>query len=180
MQVQKLFYFQVYKQKIKHLLYEHQCNVEALKVEAEEKVKAALNSCKAREDALLEDKVTLKERLRVQVNPNPFCPSNFWSLSSIRLKHVLIALPADFTTGLQGLSTQIIDNKSAMKQNEIVQDKSRFLWTQILTTTWCQHSQVQSQTVKHISGTIRFLRSALSVKWFMSQSVHTAKKRTSW
>ena len=58
---------QVYKQKIKHLLYEHQNNVEALKIQQEEKVKEAIQSCKAKQDALIEDKVRLREQLRVQV-----------------------------------------------------------------------------------------------------------------
>ena len=57
---------QVYKQKIKHLLYEHQNNVEALKIEGENKVKEAIQSCKAQQDALSEDKARLKEQLRVQ------------------------------------------------------------------------------------------------------------------
>ena len=58
---------QVYKQKVKHLLYEHQNNLAALKIEAEVAVKEAVERCGQQQQALAEDKARLKQQLREQV-----------------------------------------------------------------------------------------------------------------
>lgn len=57
----------MYKQKVKHLLYEHQNNVEALKLGTEVAVKDAENACSSQQAALAEDKAILKQRLQQQV-----------------------------------------------------------------------------------------------------------------
>lgn len=58
---------QVYKQKVKHLLYEHQNNLAALKIDAEVAVKEAVERCNQQQQGLVEDKARLKQQLRDQV-----------------------------------------------------------------------------------------------------------------
>lgn len=60
-------HLQVYKQKVKHLLYEHQNNLAALKIEAEVAVKEAVEGCRQQQQGLVEDKARLKQQLREQV-----------------------------------------------------------------------------------------------------------------
>jgi hypothetical protein len=57
----------VYKQKVKHLLYEHQNNLAAMKIETEVAVKEAVEQCHIQQQGLVEDKVRLKQQLRDQV-----------------------------------------------------------------------------------------------------------------
>lgn len=52
---------------MKHLLYQHQNNVEALRINAEVAVKEVMDGCKAQYSALTDDKALLKKRLREQV-----------------------------------------------------------------------------------------------------------------
>ena len=58
---------QVYKQKLKHLLYEHQSNVAQLKTDGELLLKAAGEEAATREQELLKDKRALQAELREQV-----------------------------------------------------------------------------------------------------------------
>ena len=58
---------QAFKQKIKHLLYEHSHHIEQLKGEAEAAAKAASDDFHAREAVLLTDKRGLQTQLREQV-----------------------------------------------------------------------------------------------------------------
>ena len=63
----------MYKQKVKHLLYEHQNNVDALKIDAEGAVKRAVEACNTQQAALAEDKALLKQQLREQVRGCESC-----------------------------------------------------------------------------------------------------------
>ena len=60
-------YLQVYKQKVKHMLYDHQNDISALKVQIEAASKEATQNCSAQQQALQEDKANLKQQLRQQV-----------------------------------------------------------------------------------------------------------------
>ncbi|XP_034234450.1 dynein regulatory complex subunit 4 isoform X2 [Thrips palmi] len=55
-----------YKQKVKHLLYEHQCNLSNVKVERMVALKMAQDEYTAMENELLKDKNDLKTKLREQ------------------------------------------------------------------------------------------------------------------
>ena len=57
----------MYKQKVKHLLYEHQNNLAAVKIEAEVAVKEAVERYQQQQQGLVEDKARLKQQLREQV-----------------------------------------------------------------------------------------------------------------
>merc|ERR1719374_427667 len=54
----------VYKQKVKHLLYEHQSNITTLKADGESSLMAQLDDFKKREQELLKDKRFLRRDLR--------------------------------------------------------------------------------------------------------------------
>ena len=58
---------------MKHLLYEHQNNVDALKIDAEGAVKRAVEACNTQQAALAEDKALLKQQLREQVRGCESC-----------------------------------------------------------------------------------------------------------
>lgn len=58
---------QVYKQKVKHLLYEHQNHVALLKAESELTFKLALESAAGREAELHREKRALRQQLAEQV-----------------------------------------------------------------------------------------------------------------
>jgi hypothetical protein len=57
---------QVYKQKLKHLLYEHQANVAQLKADGELLLRAAGEEAAGREQELLKEKRALQAELREQ------------------------------------------------------------------------------------------------------------------
>lgn len=59
---------QVYKQKVKHMLYDHQNDINALKIQIEAATKDAAENCKAEHEALREDKAVLKQQLCQQVH----------------------------------------------------------------------------------------------------------------
>ena len=61
------FVLQVYKQKVKHLLYEHQNNISTLKADAELGLKLAGEEAAKREGELQKDCRTLKLELKEQV-----------------------------------------------------------------------------------------------------------------
>ena len=61
------FILQVYKQKVKHLLYEHQNNISTLKADAELGLKLAGEEAAKREGELQKDCRTLKLELKEQV-----------------------------------------------------------------------------------------------------------------
>ena len=54
----------VYKQKVKHLLYEHQNNIATLKAEGEMAMKLEQDEMRAKEDELQRDKRTLKKEIK--------------------------------------------------------------------------------------------------------------------
>ena len=60
----KTLHFQVYKQKVKHLLYEHQNNISELKGESKSELKMAQDSHQMNELELRKDKRSLKVRLK--------------------------------------------------------------------------------------------------------------------
>ena len=62
---------QVYKQKVKHLLYEHQNNISTLKADGELGLKLAGEEAAKREGELQKDCRTLKLELKEQVGPLP-------------------------------------------------------------------------------------------------------------
>ena len=57
----------MYKQKLKHLMYEHQSNVAMVKADGELLLKAAGEEAAGREQELLKDKRGLQVELREQV-----------------------------------------------------------------------------------------------------------------
>ncbi len=59
---------QVYKQKVKHLLYEHQQNIAALKVEAAEQLRQARDQASERIRELMVDKQNLQRDYDEQVS----------------------------------------------------------------------------------------------------------------
>ena len=61
-----MFYFQVYKQKVKHLLYEHQNNIAELKAESTVALKLAQDENRGNELDLRKDKRSLKVELKEQ------------------------------------------------------------------------------------------------------------------
>ena len=63
-------FFQVYKQKVKHMLYDHQNDISALKLQVKTASTEATQECKTQQEALQEDKAILKQQLRQQV-PKP-------------------------------------------------------------------------------------------------------------
>lgn len=80
---------QVYKQKVKHLLYEHQNNVSTLKADAELGLKLAGEEAAKREAELQKDCRNLKLELKEQVchlSCTVFCAS---FLLHLYLPHVL-------------------------------------------------------------------------------------------
>ena len=65
---------QVYKQKVKHLLYEHQQDLAALKIEAEQQQKQASVEAERR----VQELVTDKQNLQRELNEQAWCSiSNF-------------------------------------------------------------------------------------------------------
>ncbi len=58
---------QVYKQKVKHLLYEHQNNITTLKADGELALKLQQDDFRKREGDLSKDKRSLKQELKEQV-----------------------------------------------------------------------------------------------------------------
>ena len=58
---------QAFKQKIKHLLYEHGLHIEALKADREAALKSSTDDFRTREAELSADKRTLRAQLREQV-----------------------------------------------------------------------------------------------------------------
>jgi hypothetical protein len=58
---------QVYKQKVKHLLYEHQNNITTLKADGELALKLQQDDFRKREGDFGKDKRTLKQELKEQV-----------------------------------------------------------------------------------------------------------------
>ena len=62
----KSLYFQVYKQKVKHLLYEHQNNISELKGESTVALKLAQDENRSNELDLRKDKRSLKVELKEQ------------------------------------------------------------------------------------------------------------------
>ena len=58
---------QVYKQKVKHMLYDHENDISALKLQVEAASAEATHKCSAKQEALQEDKASLKKQLRQQV-----------------------------------------------------------------------------------------------------------------
>jgi len=68
---------QVYKQKVKHLLYEHQQNIAALKIDAQEKLKQAGDEAAKRIQDLVMDKQHLRHELNEQVRTR--CPDQILS-----------------------------------------------------------------------------------------------------
>jgi hypothetical protein len=63
---------QVYKQKVKHLMYEHENAIAVLKADAEEKLNLAHEDETNREQALLRDKRVLKQELKDQAPPSDY------------------------------------------------------------------------------------------------------------
>ena len=59
--------FQVYKQKVKHLLYEHQQNIVALKVDASEQLQQAVDGASKRISELMVDRQHLQRDYNEQV-----------------------------------------------------------------------------------------------------------------
>ena len=72
---------QVYKQKVKHLLYEQQQIVAQLRIEAEAQLEQATSEAAAREQSLVADKQSLQRQLNEQVRNS----SHDGHLSSERL-----------------------------------------------------------------------------------------------
>ena len=66
-------YTQAFKQKVKHLLYEHGRHIEQLKSDAETASTAASDDFHAQEALLLADKRALQTQLREQVFFSPLC-----------------------------------------------------------------------------------------------------------
>ena len=64
-----LSYVQAFKQKIKHLLYEHGRHIEQLKADADAAAKIASDEFQARESLLQADKRGLQTQLREQARP---------------------------------------------------------------------------------------------------------------
>ena len=62
----QIFYLQVYKQKVKHLLYEHQNNISELKGESTVALKLAQDENRSNELDLRKDKRSLKVELKEQ------------------------------------------------------------------------------------------------------------------
>ena len=62
-----MFALQVYKQKVKHLLYEHQNNINILKADGELSMKLAADEASKVEGELQKDKRALKLELKEQV-----------------------------------------------------------------------------------------------------------------
>ena len=62
-----IFALQVYKQKVKHLLYEHQNNINILKADGELSMKLAADEAAKVEGELQKDKRALKLELKEQV-----------------------------------------------------------------------------------------------------------------
>ena len=58
----------MYKQKVKHMLYDHQNDLNALKIQMEEATKETVRKCSTQQDQLMEDKAALKQQLRQQVD----------------------------------------------------------------------------------------------------------------
>ena len=69
---------QVYKQKVKHLLYEHQQDLAALKIEAEQQQKQASVEAERR----VQELVTDKQNLQRELNEQAWC-----SFSNLLLTH---------------------------------------------------------------------------------------------
>ena len=64
--ISNIFYDQVYKQKVKHLLYEHQNNISELKAEGAVSLKLAQDEHRGGELELRKDKRALKVSLKEQ------------------------------------------------------------------------------------------------------------------
>ena len=69
---------QVYKQKVKHLLYEHQNNITTLKADGELAIKLQQDEFRKREGDLGKDKRNLKNELKEQVGAG----EKLWSVPS--------------------------------------------------------------------------------------------------
>lgn len=59
---------QVYKQKVKHLLYQHQNDVAAIKVDSEAAIQQAETAHQGQMASLTEEREVLKQQLRQQVS----------------------------------------------------------------------------------------------------------------
>lgn len=69
-------WLQVYKQKVKHLLYEHQNNITTLKADGELALKLQQDDFRGREVHLGKDKRNLKLELKEQVSAQPLMPGH--------------------------------------------------------------------------------------------------------
>ena len=61
---------QVYKQRVKHMMYEHQNSIAVLKSDAELGLKQAEEAAAGREEQLLADQRALQQQLREQAGPS--------------------------------------------------------------------------------------------------------------
>ena len=75
---------QVYKQKVKHLLYEHQNNISTLKADGELALRLAADEARRREGGMAADKRCLKRELREQVGAGRPCRGPGYSRARCR------------------------------------------------------------------------------------------------